>query len=150
MNSTAGWFSVTAAGTPADLSITLTGDRGSVEPGMGITYTLTITNNDPAKPAAGALVSAAMPAGLEGVTWSCAGAACRSPSSGSDDVSQLLDLPAGSSAVITVHATVTADASGAITYTASLVYAGLTKTAADQVIVLPAGTPGIYLPFVVR
>ena len=64
---------------------------------VNVTYTITVTNNGP-DAAIGAVVSDTFPTGLSGVAWTCTatgGAACAP--SGSGDILDTVDLPAGSS-----------------------------------------------------
>ncbi len=104
----------------ADLSITKTNSVNIVVPGQTTTYAITVTNND-VDDAAEATVTDNFPAQLTGVTWACSGttgATCTA--SGSGNISDIVNLPAGSSVTYLVTGTVSSDASGLLTNTTSL------------------------------
>ncbi len=103
----------------ADLSITKTDNDTNARPGDLITYEIVASNAGPSA-ITGAVVSDAMPAGVFGVSWTCAagsGATC--PASGIGDLNETVDLAVGASATFTVTATVTASV-GSITNTAQI------------------------------
>jgi len=116
----------------ADLTVTLEDGATSATPGGAVEYTLTVANDGP-DDATGVAVSDTFPAALSGVTWSCAsgggGGACGA-ASGSGDLAENVDLPAGGSVVFTVEATVDPGATGTLSDTASAALpAGLTELA---------------------
>jgi uncharacterized repeat protein (TIGR01451 family) len=91
----------------ADLSITKTDGRTTINPGESTTYTITVTNNGP-DPVINANVVDNFPPALTGVSWTCTpsgGATC--PPSGSGNINVLVNLPVGGSVVFTATATVT-------------------------------------------
>ncbi|RDX36292.1 DUF11 domain-containing protein [Kangiella sp. HD9-110m-PIT-SAG07] len=98
----------------ADISVTKSDGDLQFEPGKTVTYQIVITNNGP-ESADGLLVSDALPAGLESVTWSCranAGAVCAN-ASGSGDVAETIPtLPNGGSVTFRVTGTYSTDPSG--------------------------------------
>jgi LPXTG-site transpeptidase (sortase) family protein len=89
-----------------DLVITKTDGIASVTAGDSLTYTIVAQNNGLID-AIGARVVDNFPASLTGISWTCAadaGAACTA--SGSGNISDTVDLPAGASITYTVTATV--------------------------------------------
>jgi LPXTG-site transpeptidase (sortase) family protein len=89
-----------------DLVITKSDGIASVTAGDTVTYTIT-ARNDGLIDAIGAKVVDSFPASLTAITWTCAadaGAACTA--SGSGNISDTIDLPAGTSVTYTVTATV--------------------------------------------
>jgi uncharacterized repeat protein (TIGR01451 family) len=104
----------------ADLSVTKTNGVAFAVPGTSVTYTIDVANAGPSDVVA-ATVADVVPAELTGVTWTCAagaGAACTA--SGSGDIADAIDLPAGSSVVYTLSGTVAASAAGTLDNTASV------------------------------
>ncbi len=103
----------------ADLGVALGGPT-IVNPGQAVTYTVSVDNNGPSD-ALGSTVSAAFPASLTGVAWTCvasAGSSCAA--AGSGDISDTADLLAGGTAVYTVTAAVGATFVGDIAITAQV------------------------------
>src|SRR5262249_26819559 len=95
-----------------------------VAPGQAVRYAITVVN-----PGGGAVnaarVTAAFPAEVEGLTWTCAGtggATCAP--SGVGAIADTVDLPAGGRLVYQATGTVASTASGTISSTASLALAG--------------------------
>jgi LPXTG-site transpeptidase (sortase) family protein len=89
-----------------DLVITKTDGISSVTAGDSVTYTI-IAQNNGLIDAIGAKIVDSFPTSLTGVTWTCspaAGAACTA--SGSGNISDTVDLPAGASVTYTVTAAV--------------------------------------------
>ncbi|MDH5233795.1 MAG: hypothetical protein OEW77_02475 [Gemmatimonadota bacterium] len=96
----------TVIAATADLSITKTDGVVTVNQGGTVTYTIVASNGGPSA-VTGATVTDLFPAGLAGVTWTCAataGSAC--PASGSGDLNATVDLLAGGAATFTATATV--------------------------------------------
>jgi len=103
-----------------DLWITKDDGVGVALPGQPLTYTITVGNDGP-NDAAGALVSDPLPPELLNAVWSCTasgGASC--PGSGSGDLNELVDLPAGSTVTFSIDATVAPGATGTLTNTATV------------------------------
>lgn len=72
-------------------------------PGETITYTVAVHNPGPSN-VTGALVEDAQPVGLAGVSWTCAATGgATGTAQGTGDVSDRVDLPAGSTLVYTLH-----------------------------------------------
>ena len=114
--------SVTAtANRVADLSVTKTDSVDSVVAGLTDTYTITVANAGPSA-VTGASVTDTFPAVLTGVTWTCSatdGGVCGA-ASGSGPIATTVDLPAGASATFIATGTVSPDAIGTLTNTASV------------------------------
>lgn len=116
-----GGFDIGADEVPAsnaDLWITKTDGVATLVPGGAATYTITVGNSGP-DAANGATVTDALPAGLTGATWTCAGAGCTA-ASGSGNLNTSVNLARGASVTFTLHATVAAGAGGTITNTAQV------------------------------
>ena len=105
----------------ADLSITKTDGVTSVDAGDSVTYTIIASNAGP-NTATGATVTDNLPVKLTGATWTrtVAGGAWADTSSGSGDINESVELPAGGSVTYTVNATVSASASGSLANTATV------------------------------
>ncbi|GAB2830600.1 hypothetical protein GCM10027276_36590 [Comamonas piscis] len=117
-------FYVTAActGEPpsADLSITNTSSASSVAPGATVTYTIAASNAGPMD-ATGATVTNTLPAALTGATWTCVGTGGGTcTASGSGNINDSVNLPAGATVTYTVTAKVAANATGSLATTASI------------------------------
>ncbi|HBL28567.1 MAG TPA: hypothetical protein DD490_17165, partial [Acidobacteria bacterium] len=114
----------TAVSSVADLGVTKSDGRTQVSAGMVLTYTIGVTNTGPSD-VAGATVSDLFPAGLTGVTWTCAasaGAFCTA--SGSGSINDTVNLARGGSLTYTAQATVGAGASGSLANTATVAVPG--------------------------
>ena len=86
----------------ADLSITKDDGVVTAAPGDVLTYTITVSNSGPSA-VTGATVSDVFPDALTGVTWTASGTAGTNfTASGSDDISELVDIPAAGSITYTV------------------------------------------------
>ncbi len=113
----------------ADLSITKTDGKLSVGRGENVTYAVVVNNAGPSD-VTGASVFDTFPSSLTNVTWSCTpgtGAACTA--SGSGNISDTVNIPAGSNVTYTVSATVSNAATTNIVNTASIVApAGVTDS----------------------
>jgi uncharacterized repeat protein (TIGR01451 family) len=91
---------------------------GSVVAGQTVTYTITITN-DGKSDVTGALVSDLFAGVLSGVTWTAvfSGGAT---DSGTGDIAETIDLPAGGSVVYTVTGLLASSATGSLVNTATV------------------------------
>ncbi len=108
----------------ADVSITKTDGQTSAVPGTSIVYTITASNAGPSD-APSVTIADTFPASLTGVSWTCAGAggaACAV--SGSGDIDDTANLPAGGSVTYTVNATIDASAAGELSNTATATVGG--------------------------
>ena len=114
----------------ADLAITKTDGVASASPGGTTTYTIVATNNGPSD-VVGATVTDVMPAAVTGDTFTAVGtggAAGFSPS-GSGNLNETIDLPAGATVTYTVVADIASGASGDLVNTATIAApAGVTDT----------------------
>ena len=105
----------------SDLSMTKTDNLSNVVPGTSIEYTITVSNAGPSD-ALGVGVLDPLPNTLSAATWTCAasaGASCGAVS-GSGNLSQTVNLPANSSLVFRLSASLSSDATGNLVNTASL------------------------------
>jgi uncharacterized repeat protein (TIGR01451 family) len=103
----------------ADLSITKTDGVTSVLAGGTTTYTITSSNAGPSN-AAGATVTDTFPASLT-CTWTCVGAGGGTcTASGSGNISDSVNLPAGGSVTHTASCGIGAASSGALSNTATV------------------------------
>jgi len=103
----------------ADLAITVTDGVTTATPGGSVTYTITASNAG-ASSAAGATVADTFPAALT-VTWTCVGAGGGTcTASGSGNINDTVNLPAGGSVTYTASATISASASGSLSNTATV------------------------------
>jgi uncharacterized repeat protein (TIGR01451 family) len=104
----------------ADLGVTKTDGVTTVTAGGSLTYTIVASNAGPSDAPGGAVVADTFPASLT-CTWTCAGAGggiCNA--SGSGNISEAVNLPAGSSVTFTVPCTVSPTATGTISNTATV------------------------------
>lgn len=103
-----------AAGSSADVASTISTSPPLYTPGAAISHAMSISNGGPGN-AASVVVVDAFPAAYTGVTWSCVasgGASCTS--GGSGNLSQVINLPAGSQVTYTVNATVAPGSTGVL------------------------------------
>jgi len=108
----------TLAGS-ADLSITKTDGVTTATPGGSVTYTITASNAGPSN-ATGATVADTFPASLT-CTWTCVGAGGGTcTASGSGNVNDTANLPAGGSVTYTASCTISAAATGTLSNTATV------------------------------
>lgn len=110
---------VTVRAASADVGVTLDDGVDSARPGDTLHYVLTVRNQGP-DPVAGVAVATALSPRLSGVAWTCTvagGASCAA--SGSGDVADAVDLPAGASVTYAITAAVAATADGPIQSAAS-------------------------------
>ncbi len=104
----------------ADITMTKTDGVVSAIPGAPTTYTIVATNSGPSA-VAGAVVTDVLPASLIGANWTCtasAGSTCAT--AGSGNISELVNLAVGGTAVFTLDATITAGATGTVVNSASV------------------------------
>ncbi len=104
----------------ADLSVTKTDGVTTVTAGGSVTYTITVFNAGPSDAPGGGSVADTFPASLTSCTWTCAGAGggiCLP--SGSGNINETFNLPAGGSVTYTASCTVSASATGTISNTAT-------------------------------
>jgi uncharacterized repeat protein (TIGR01451 family) len=110
-------------GASADLSITKTDGVTSATAGGSVTYTITAANAGPSD-AAGATVADTFPAS-ETCTWTCAGAGGGScTASGSGNINNTVNLPAGGSTTYTASCAISASATGSLSNTATVAVPG--------------------------
>jgi len=105
----------------ADLSITKTDGVTSVTAGGSTTYLVTASNAGP-QAANGVTVADTLPAYLSGAIWSsiAAGGATGNATTGTGNISDVIDLPAGASVTYMVTANVSASATGSLVNTATV------------------------------
>jgi uncharacterized repeat protein (TIGR01451 family) len=105
----------------ADLSITKDDGKLSVVPGTSTTYTIVVKNNGPSN-VTGAAVSDVMPAAIASDTFTAtaSGGATGFTASGSGNIADTVNMPAGSMITYTVVANVSAGASGTLSNTATV------------------------------
>lgn len=108
----------------ADLQITKNNGMIVYSAGSAVTYTIAVTNNGPGN-AVGAVISDAFQLNLSDWSWACTSqskgaSGCDPAASNTSNFSDTIDLPAGSSIVYTVTASIRADASGSLVNTASI------------------------------
>jgi uncharacterized repeat protein (TIGR01451 family) len=105
----------------ADLAITITDGLDTIAAGDPVTYTIVATNLGPSD-VEDANVATALPASLQGVTWTCVGTGGASCSgAGTGTIAQAVDLPVGAHTTFTLHATVDPlAAAGTLTVTAGI------------------------------
>ena len=107
-------------GPAADLAVTKTNGRTQIISGSTTVYTITVTNAGPAG-VVGATVTDTPPSILSGLSWTCVpagGATCAA--SGTGPINTLVNLPAGSSLVFKLTATLDPLAAGTVANTASV------------------------------
>ncbi|MFL6198393.1 MAG: ExeM/NucH family extracellular endonuclease [Thermoanaerobaculia bacterium] len=105
----------------ADLAITKTDGVTTVVPGGSVTYTIVASNAGPSDAPGGASVADTFPPELT-CTWTCAGSGPGSNcnASGSGNIGEAVQFPAGGSVTFTVSCTVSPAASGSISNTAMI------------------------------
>jgi len=103
----------------ADLAITKTDGVTTATPGGSVTYTITASNAGPSN-APGATVADTFPASLT-CTWTCVGAGGGTcTASGSGNVNDTVNLPAGGSVTYTASCNISAAATGTLSNTATV------------------------------
>jgi len=106
-------------GASADLSITNTDGVTTATAGGSVTYTITASNAGPSN-ATGATVADTFPASLT-CTWTCVGAGGGTcTASGSGNINNTVNLPAGGSVTYTASCTISASATGTLSNTATV------------------------------
>ncbi|MFN0139258.1 MAG: DUF4394 domain-containing protein [Pyrinomonadaceae bacterium] len=137
----------------ADLSITKTDGVTTVNAGGTTTYTIVASNPGPSD-APNSLVTDTFPAAISSANWTCAsagGATCTAMGSG--NISDFINLPAGSSVTYTVVANISASATGTLVNTASVATSGAlsiivvdpnqgNNSATDTDTIVPVGCQG--------
>src|SRR4051794_29680322 len=102
-----------------DLAITKTDGVTTATPGGSVTYTITASNAGP-DPATGATVADTFPAVLT-CTWTCVGAGGGTcTASGTGNLNDTVNLPAGGSVTYTATCAISASASGTLSNTATV------------------------------
>ncbi|MBI4733064.1 MAG: DUF11 domain-containing protein [Chloroflexi bacterium] len=113
----------TIVGPYADLSVTITDGASGYTPGTTTTYTIVVTNNGPQNITGGAF-SVTKPTAITSWTVSCvpdAGATCTAgPVTTGTNISDTVNLPAGTHVTYTVVSTINASAVGNLVTTASI------------------------------
>jgi len=100
-------ITVTPQTNEADLSVLIQPVEGFGEEGQPFTHDILVTNFGPSD-VEGAMVSSALDSRLVDVTWACTasgGASC--PATGSGDLDELVDIPAGGDLMFTITGTLT-------------------------------------------
>lgn len=102
----------------ADLAITNTDNSptpGHVQTGQALTYTVIVTNGGPSD-VTGASVTDSLPAGFDGASYSAVdtGGATGFTASGSGNISDTVNMPAGSTITYTITGTIDAAATGTL------------------------------------
>jgi uncharacterized repeat protein (TIGR01451 family) len=115
-------FTATGTADEGNLSLTITDGRTATQVGRSLTYTITVGNGT-ASNASGLAVTDTLPAELDAATahWQCItinGATCSA--SGTGDLADTIDLPAGSSVVYLLTVTVIDDVDGLIENTVTV------------------------------
>jgi uncharacterized repeat protein (TIGR01451 family) len=106
----------------ADLAITKTDGVTTATPGGSVTYTITASNSGPSD--ASGMVSDTFPASLT-CTWTCVGAGGGTcTASGSGNIGDTTNLPAGGSVTYTASCTISASATGTLSNTATVTAPG--------------------------
>ena len=125
----------------ADVAITKTDGRTSVDAGASVTYSIVATNSGNIA-ATGAVVTDNFPAPLNNCAWTCsasAGSSC--PSSGSNNIAATVNLAVNGSATFTATCGVSPTASGTLANTATIALANEANTgnnaATDTTAIVP-------------
>jgi len=113
----------------ADPTIQKSVSANPVSAGGPVSYTLTVTSNPPPQGDVytnlkGITVTDTVPAGVTGVSWTCAITsgigACGTPSGTGNNIDLTVDLNVGATATITVNGTVAASTTGTLSNTATV------------------------------
>jgi uncharacterized repeat protein (TIGR01451 family) len=92
----------------ADLAITKTDGKATVNPGEAIVYTVRVTNNGPST-VTGATVTDTVPAAITGVTWNCTistgTGSCGVPTGSGNALNTAVNLNSGATATYTISST---------------------------------------------
>jgi uncharacterized repeat protein (TIGR01451 family) len=129
----------------ANLAISKTDGRNTVQQGAVNSYTIVVTNPSAAT-VANALVTDTLPANLTGATWTCTGTGGSTcPASGSGNINTTVTITANRRVTFVVTGTVSLTATGTLTNTATVAPpAGTTdpvlgnNTATDNTTITPA------------
>ncbi|WP_170113214.1 beta strand repeat-containing protein [Ahniella affigens] len=114
----------------ADLAITKTDGVATATPGGSVTYTITASNGGPAN--SSGTVADTFPASLT-CTWTCVGAGGGTcTASGSGNINDPVNLPAGGSVTYTASCTISAGASGTLSNTATVTGAAADPNVANN------------------
>jgi large repetitive protein len=105
----------------ADMMVTKTNNQTTLVPGLPTTYTVVVTNEGPAN-VVGAIVQDSFPAALLNPTFTSivVGTGSGNTPSGSGNILDVVSLTAGSSIIYTVTGTVSPDATGTLSNTATV------------------------------
>ena len=103
----------------ADLAVTKSDHRATAYPGASLTYFIVARNLGP-DPAYDATVTDTLPAELTCAWTATPSGGAQGATSGSGDLAEVVDLPAGAQMLYTVDCTVAAGATGTLTNTASI------------------------------
>ncbi|MEZ4961033.1 MAG: MopE-related protein [Saprospiraceae bacterium] len=105
----------------ADLSITKTDGVTTGVPGQSVTYTITASNAGPSN-VTGAGFNDILPSAITSATWTSfsSGGASGNTASGSGNINEVLNLPAGASVTYTVPANIAPSATGSLVNTATV------------------------------
>jgi uncharacterized repeat protein (TIGR01451 family) len=92
----------------ADLAITKTDGKATVDPGEAIVYTVRVTNNGPST-VTGATVTDTVPAAITGVTWNCTistgTGSCGGTTGSGNNLNTTVNLNSGATATYTISST---------------------------------------------
>lgn len=127
-------FSATSTADSSGLAVSVTDGRVATQVGRVLTWTIMIGNGGNSN-LDGVHVEDALPVEMDanGALWQCIainGATCAA--SGSGDLDEMIDLPAGSSVVYLLSATVVQDVDGMIENMVSVTHGGNTIVRTDQ------------------
>src|SRR5204862_5700239 len=105
----------------ADLKVTVTDGKGTVNSGTADTYTIVVTNNGPGN-VTGAPVSDNFPAVFTGMRFTATetGGASGFTASGSGNINDTVTMPAGSKITYKASGTISASATGSLSNTATV------------------------------
>jgi uncharacterized repeat protein (TIGR01451 family) len=112
----------TASPMPVSADLAITKDDGvtTYVSGGTLTYTIVVSNNGPDN-VSNAAVTDNFPAQVASATWTCVGASgATCTASGSGNISDPVNLPAGSSLTYTVNVTISTGVTGDLTNTATV------------------------------
>ncbi|MEO5623441.1 MAG: carboxypeptidase regulatory-like domain-containing protein [Dokdonella sp.] len=122
----------TAILPPPDLSITKTDGVTAAVPGGSVVYTITASNTSATTAANGVAVTDTFPA-VENCTWTCTGAGGGTcTASGSGNLNDSVNLPIGASVTYAATCAIATDATGTLSNTAKVSFAGDPNPANDS------------------
>ncbi|MGH8850912.1 MAG: beta strand repeat-containing protein [Casimicrobiaceae bacterium] len=102
-----------------DLAITKTDGVTTAVPGQSVIYKIVVSNAGPSD-AVGATVNDTLPAEIGVATWTCVASAGSCTASGSGNIADMVDVPAGATLTYTVLASIASGAAGGLANTASV------------------------------